>query len=58
MGDFELPRTAGFRLKKNALGFLNFVDQTPLKLEASGEVAKICDFWFAQAPRTLQIQSD
>jgi ABC-type amino acid transport substrate-binding protein len=58
MGDDELPRTAGFKLKKNALGFLDFVDQTPLKLEASGEVAKICDSWLAQVPRTLQIQPD
>jgi hypothetical protein len=58
MGDYELPRTADFKLKKNALGFLDFVDPTPLKLEASGEAAKICGSWFAQVPRTLQIQSD
>jgi ABC-type amino acid transport substrate-binding protein len=57
MGDYELPCSAGFRLKKNALGFLDFVDQTPLKLKAPGEVSKICDSWFAQAPWTLQVQS-
>ena len=58
MGDYEFPRTAGFALKKNEPGFLDFVNQTPLKLEASGEAAKIYDAWFAPVPRTFHIQPD
>ena len=51
-----MPRTAGFALKKNEPGFLDFVNQTLLKLEASGEAAKIYDAWFAPVPRTFHIQ--
>ena len=58
IGDYELPRTAGFALKKNERRFLDVVDQTLLKLEASGEGAKIFDAWFAPAPRTFRIQPD
>ncbi len=58
MGDYQLPRTAGFALKKNEPGFLDFVNQTLLKLEASGEAAKIYDAWFAPVPRTFHIQPD
>jgi len=58
MGDYELPRTAGFALKKNELRLLDFVNQTLLKLEASGEAAKIYDSWFAPLPRTFRIQPD
>jgi polar amino acid transport system substrate-binding protein len=56
--DYELPRTAGFGLKKNEARFLNFVNQTLLKLEASGEAAEIFDAWFAPLPRTFRIQPD
>ena len=58
MGDYQLPRTAGFALKKDEPGFLDFVNQTLLKLEASGEAAKIYDAWFAPVPRTFHIQPD
>jgi polar amino acid transport system substrate-binding protein len=58
IGDYELPRTAGFALKKNEPLFLDFVNRTLLKLEASGEVAKIFDAWFAPLPRTFRIQPD
>jgi polar amino acid transport system substrate-binding protein len=56
--DYELPRTAGFALKKNEPRLLDFVDRTLLKLEASGEAAKIYDAWFAPVPRTFRIQPD
>jgi polar amino acid transport system substrate-binding protein len=45
-------------LKKNEPRFLDFVNRTLLKLEASGEAAKIYDTWFAPVPRTLRIQPD
>ena len=54
----ELPRTAGFALKKNEPGFLDFVNRTLLELEASGEAAKIYDAWFAPVPRAFHIQPD
>jgi polar amino acid transport system substrate-binding protein len=56
--EYELPRTAGFGLKRNEPRFLDFVNQTLLKLEASGEAAKIFDAWFAPLPRTFKIQPD
>jgi polar amino acid transport system substrate-binding protein len=55
---YDLPRTAGFALRKNEPRFLDFVDRTLLKLEASGEAAKIYDTWFAPVPRTFRIQPD
>jgi polar amino acid transport system substrate-binding protein len=56
--DYELPRTAGFALKKNEPRFLDFVNRTLLNLEASGQAAKIFDTWFAPVPRTFRIQPD
>lgn len=56
--DYDLPRTAGFAVKKNEPRLLDFVNRTLLKLEASGEAAKIYDAWFAPVPRTFHIQSD
>jgi polar amino acid transport system substrate-binding protein len=56
--EYSLPRTAGFALKKNEPNLLNFVDQTLLKLEASGEAAKIFDKWFSPLPRTFRIRPD
>jgi polar amino acid transport system substrate-binding protein len=58
MGDYQLPRTAGFALKKDEPGFRDFVNRTLLELEASGEAAKIYDAWFAPVPRTFHIQPD
>jgi polar amino acid transport system substrate-binding protein len=56
--DYELPRTAGFGLKKDEPRFLDFVNQTLLKLEASGEATKIFDAWFAPLPRMFRITPD
>jgi len=58
ISDYQLPRTAGFALKKNEPRFLDFVNRTLLELEASGEAAKIFDGWFAPVPRTFRIQPD
>ena len=58
IADYQLPRTAGFALKKNEPRFLDFVDRTLLQLEASGEAAKIYDTWFAPLPRTFRIAPD
>ncbi len=58
MGDDQLPQTAGLALKRNEPQCLDFVDNTLLELEASGEAAKIFDAWFAPATRTLRIQPD
>jgi polar amino acid transport system substrate-binding protein len=58
IGDYELPRTSGFALKKNEPHFLDFVDRALLQLEASGEAAKIFNAWFAPLPRTFRIQPD
>jgi polar amino acid transport system substrate-binding protein len=58
MGDYQLSRTSGFALKKNEPDFLDFVNQTLLELEASGEAAKIYDAWFAPVPRAFHIQPD
>jgi polar amino acid transport system substrate-binding protein len=55
---YALPRTAGFALKKDEPGFLSFVNQTLLDLEASGEAAKIFDKWFAPLPRSFRIKPD
>jgi polar amino acid transport system substrate-binding protein len=56
--EYSLPRTAGFALKKDEPNLLNFVNQALLKLEASGEAAKIFDKWFSPLPRTFRIQPD
>jgi polar amino acid transport system substrate-binding protein len=58
IGDYELPRTAGFALKKDEPHLLDFVNKTLLALEASGEAAKIYDAWFAPVPRTFRIKPD
>jgi polar amino acid transport system substrate-binding protein len=58
IADYQLPRTAGFALKKNEPRFLAFVDRTLLDLEASGEAAKIFDAWFAPVSRTFRIAPD
>jgi len=58
IGDYELPRTSGFALKKDEPRFLDFVNRALLKLEASGEAAKIYDAWFAPMARTFRIKPD
>ena len=56
--DYDLPRTAGFGIKKNEPRFTALVDQTLLELEASGAAAKIFDVWFAPSPRLFKFQRD
>jgi hypothetical protein len=56
--DYDLPRTAGFGIKKNEPRFTEFVDQTLLALEAAGAAAKIFDAWFAPSPRLFKFQRD
>jgi polar amino acid transport system substrate-binding protein len=56
--DYELPRTAGFAIKKDEPRFTQFVDQVLLDLEKSGEAEKIFDTWFAPAKRPFRIQPD
>jgi polar amino acid transport system substrate-binding protein len=56
--DYELPRTAGFALRRDEPRFLSFVNQTLLQLEASGEAGRIFDAWFAPVPRSFRIKPD
>ncbi|HEY6256869.1 MAG TPA: transporter substrate-binding domain-containing protein [Xanthobacteraceae bacterium] len=56
--DYDLPRTAGFAIKKDEPRFTQFVDQVLLDLEKSGEAEKIFDAWFAPAKRPFRIQPD
>ena len=58
IGDYQLPRTAGFALKKDEPRFRDFINQTLLGLEKSGEAAKIYNKWFAPLPRTFKIEPD
>jgi polar amino acid transport system substrate-binding protein len=55
---YELPRTAGFGVKKNEPRFLEIVNRTLLDLESSGEAARIFAAWFAPLPRPFRIQPD
>ena len=55
---YDLPRTAGFGLKKNEPRFTEFVNRTLIDLEASGEAAKIFDAWFAPLTRPFRIKPD
>jgi polar amino acid transport system substrate-binding protein len=58
IADYELPRTAGFAIKKDEPRLKAFVDQALLELEASGEAAKIFAAWFAAVPRMFRIEPD
>jgi len=55
---YDLPRTAGFGLKKNEPRFTDFVNRTLIDLEASGEAAKTFDAWFAPLTRPFRIKPD
>jgi polar amino acid transport system substrate-binding protein len=55
---YDLPRTAGFGLKKNEPRFTEFVNRTLLDLEATGEATKIFDSWFAPLKRPFRIKPD
>jgi polar amino acid transport system substrate-binding protein len=56
--DYDLPRTAGFGIKKDEPRFTKFVDDVLLDLEKSGEAEKIFDAWFAPAKRTFTIKAN
>jgi polar amino acid transport system substrate-binding protein len=58
LAGYELPRTAGFGVKKNEPRFLDFVNRTLLDLEASGDASKIFDAWFAPVKRPFKIRPD
>ena len=58
IGDYQLPRTSGFALKKDEPRFRDFIDRTLLDLEATGEAKTIFDAWFAPLPRDFRIQPD
>jgi polar amino acid transport system substrate-binding protein len=58
LADYDLPRTAGFGLRKNEPRFTERVNRTLLDLETSGEAAKIFDTWFAPLNRPFQIKPD
>ena len=56
--DYDLPRTAGFGIKKDEPRFTQLVDQTLLDLEKSGEAEKIFNAWFAPVKRPFVIKPD
>ena len=58
IADYELPRTAGFAIKKDEPRLKAFVDQALLELEASGEAARIFAAWFSAVPRMFRIEPD
>jgi polar amino acid transport system substrate-binding protein len=58
LAGYELPRTAGFGLKKDEPRFTALVNRTLLDLEASGTAAKIFDTWFAPLKRPFVIRPD
>jgi ABC-type amino acid transport substrate-binding protein len=49
---------AGNLSEKNEPRFTEYVDETLLALEASGEAAKIFDKWFAPSPRLFKFRRD
>jgi polar amino acid transport system substrate-binding protein len=58
IGDYTLPRTAGFGLRKNEPRFKDAVDRILIGFEASGAAARIFEKWFAPLRRPFRIQSD
>jgi len=56
--DYDLPRTAGFAIKKDEPRFTKFVDDVLLDLEKSGEAEKIFNAWFAPVKRPFKITAD
>ena len=58
LAGYELPRTAGFGIKKDEPRFTAFVDATLLELEASGRAAEIFATWFAPLPRPFTLKAD
>jgi polar amino acid transport system substrate-binding protein len=58
LAGYELPRTAGFGIKKSEPRFKSVVDRTLLDLETEGTAAKIFDTWFAPLKRPFIIKPD
>lgn len=56
--DYDLPRTAGFGIKRDEPRFTKFVDDVLLDLEKSGEAEKIFNAWFAPVKRSFTIKQD
>jgi polar amino acid transport system substrate-binding protein len=56
--DYDLPRTAGFGIKKSEPRFTAFVDETLLDLEKSGEAAKIFNAWFPGVKRNFTLKAN
>lgn len=56
--DYDLPRTAGFGIKKDEPRFAKLVDDTLLDLEKTGEAEKIFNAWFAPVKRPFTIKAD
>ena len=54
--DYDLPRTAGFGIKKDERRFSAFVDDVLLDLEKSGEAEKTFNAWFAPVKRPFTIK--
>jgi polar amino acid transport system substrate-binding protein len=55
---YDLPRTAGFGMKKGERRLKDLVDRTLLDLEASGEAAKIFEKYFMPLRRPFVIKPD
>jgi polar amino acid transport system substrate-binding protein len=58
IGDYALPRTAGFGLRKNEPGFRDAVDRILIDLEATNAAAAIFNRWFRPLHRPFRIQPD
>jgi polar amino acid transport system substrate-binding protein len=56
--DYDLPRTAGFGIKKDEPRFTAFVDDVLLDLEKSGDAEGIFNAWFAPVKRPFTIKRD
>src|SRR4051812_12685636 len=56
--DYDLPRTAGFGIKKDEPRFTKFVDDTLVELEKAGEAEKIFNIWFAPVKRQFKIKAE
>jgi polar amino acid transport system substrate-binding protein len=56
--DYDLPRTAGFGIKKDETRFKARVDAILLDLEASGEAETVFAAWFAPVRRAFRITHD
>jgi polar amino acid transport system substrate-binding protein len=58
VGDYTLPRTAGFGLRQNEPRLKEAIDRTLIGLETSGAAARIFDKWFAPLRRPFRIRQD